>query len=176
MNSIQTQFLKGDVPAGLPVTQVYGFCFDNDGRVLVIADHARMLYELPGGKPELGETNEETLRREVTEEAQTHLGDINFIGYQMVEGDDYLKDSQPYAQVRAIARIKEVLPAAPDPATGLTFRRFLCPARSALALLGWDGPSAAMQVDAAIRGARELWAISSDEAPMVSISEGGGRF
>ena len=52
------------VPAALSVRQVYGFIFGLDGRILV--QQNKRHHNLPGGKPEAGESFRDTLVREST--------------------------------------------------------------------------------------------------------------
>jgi ADP-ribose pyrophosphatase YjhB (NUDIX family) len=149
--------MESAVPDGLPVRQVSGFCFDGEGRILLIDDGGQ--FGLPGGKPEEHERFDETMRREALEEAQVVLGEVRFLGYQRVEGDLGLMDGTPYAQIRAIAQIAEILPSAPDPASGRVYRRFLCPASVVAGMLRW-GKAADTQAAAACRLAQQTWALS----------------
>jgi len=156
MNTLRMTWVDGAVPHHLAVTQVYGYCFDDEGRVLLIQD-AEDRFGLPGGKPEGHETYEETLRREVIEEAQIILGDIKLCGYQLVEGDRSRMNGAPYAQVRTVARIISILPAAQDPATGWTYRRVVCPPAFVPDLLQWNRAAGTLQMTAAFRLARRTW-------------------
>lgn len=89
---------NGNVPEGMKVTQVYGLVFTKDGRLLLRVEKKedRIKYSLAGGKPELDEGREETLKREFLEEVNTTLQDGAFVvGYQQVDEED---GSPPYAQ------------------------------------------------------------------------------
>lgn len=92
---------------GVPVRQVYGFCFDGTGRVLLREDAGR--YGLPGGKPEHGEDAPAVLARECREESQITIGEPVYLGYQEVTEDGL----PPYAQLRLAARITDFLPRDP---------------------------------------------------------------
>lgn len=94
------------VPAAMAVKQVHGVLVTRDGRVLVRRKNGES--RLTGGRPENEETWEETLCREALEESSVCLGDMEYLGYQVPEGEDY-------AQVRMVALIEEILPAKPDP-------------------------------------------------------------
>ena len=52
---------KNVMPDDLPVRQVYGIAFAQDGRVFLRIDKGR--YKLTGGRPENGESFEETPRQ-----------------------------------------------------------------------------------------------------------------
>ena len=67
--------------------QVYGVCF-HDGRIILGFDGARNV--LLGGKPEAGETYEQTLAREVREESNMAVVAARPIGYvHVLEEDSY---------------------------------------------------------------------------------------
>src|SRR3989344_7066767 len=61
-----------------PFTQVYGVCFTPDDKVLVVKDLEDWI--IPGGTPEQGELPEQTLRREIDEEAAVITGIAKMIG------------------------------------------------------------------------------------------------
>ncbi|WP_102128055.1 NUDIX hydrolase [Deinococcus planocerae] len=82
------------------VTQVSGLCFTAGGQIVLVSRDGRA-WSLPGGKPEDGEPWEETLRREVAEEACAEVLDCRFLGAQRVEG----LTPQPYSQLRFRARV-----------------------------------------------------------------------
>ena len=95
---------RGDapIPPTMPITQVYGVLFDGDGNILIRNDEG--ICGLIGGTPEQGETREQS--------------------YQEVRGD-----GEPYAQLRYIAKVKNVGPVRPDPDNGKTYERlFVAPA------------------------------------------------
>ncbi len=123
------------LPHDLPVTQAYGFCFNQRGEILLTFDQG--LYSLPGGKPENDETHEETLIREVLEEVQCEIADLEYIGFQLVTSDPDKFGGAAYAQLRYACRITKLLPQTVDVATGrFVDRRFASPTDAA-ALLGW---------------------------------------
>jgi 8-oxo-dGTP diphosphatase len=135
-------WIETDVPARLRVLQVYGFIFDLYGRILVLDDGGH--YNLPGGKPNEGETFVETLTREAAEESQVKFNWTKYLGYQHVQG------KEEFAQVRYAARLGHLLPAAPDPATGRQYVRLWVPPIAVNALLGW-GESGRIQVESAVK-------------------------
>ena len=132
---LKLEWCLGAPPRDLPVTQVYGFCFDQRGEILLTFDQSS--HGLPGGKPESDETPQETLIREVLEEVQCEIADLEYIGYQLVTDDSSKFGGAAYAQLRYACLITTLLPQMPDVATGrLIDRRFASPSRAA-ALLDW---------------------------------------
>lgn len=114
---------------------MYGLCFNQRGEILLTFDQGS--YGLPGGKPEDGETREETLIREVLEEIQCEIESLEYIGYQHVTGDPDKFSGASHAQLRYACRITKLLPQMFDMATGRFIdRRFASPTDAA-ALLGW---------------------------------------
>ena len=103
-----------------PYKQVYGIVFNNDGEVLVIEENGK--WQIPGGAPEIGETPEETFKREFLEEADVTLKNIKFIGAQKVEflkyGNPNKDEGDRFYQYRFIADIDQLLPQTPDPDGG----------------------------------------------------------
>jgi ADP-ribose pyrophosphatase YjhB (NUDIX family) len=84
-------------------TQASGICFSCDHRIVLVTPNGAD-WSLPGGSPEPGETLEETLVREVREEACAHLIDSSYIGCQRVEELD--GDRLPYYNTRFWARVE----------------------------------------------------------------------
>ena len=143
------------VPAGLPVTQAYGWLLcPVTGRVLIQEQDDGTL-SLPGGTPEHYDGDlDATLARESFEENQVRIApDTVYLGYQEVH--------QPgralYAQVRMAGIITEFAPRAPDPDNGRINRRLMTSLARAPALLGWGQPAEA-QARATARAARR-WGI-----------------
>lgn len=135
------------VPGGFEVRQVYGFIFGLDGRLLILEDEGS--FNLPGGKPETSESLRETLARESLEEGQALIGSAEYLGYQCVEGEEY------FAQVRLVALLDQLLPAAVDPSTGKQYRRMWVPYSQVNELLGW-GKSGDQQVASAVASASRM--------------------
>ena len=135
------------VPSGLEVRQVYGFIFGLDGRLLVLEDEGS--FNLLGGKPEKSESLKETLVRESLEEGQALIGSAEYLGYQCVEGEEH------FAQVRLVALLDQLLPAAADPSTGKQYRRMWVPYSQVNELLGW-GESGDQQVASAVVSASKM--------------------
>jgi len=138
---ISYQWFESEVPAGLEVRQVYGFIFNADGQILLLEDEGT--FTLPGGKPEHGEGVRETLVRESLEEAQTHIGSTEYLGYQLVESEEQI------AQVRLVALLDHFLESAQDPSTGKQYKRIWMPPLLANELLQW-GHSGDQQIASAI--------------------------
>ena len=114
---VKYTWVKGEYPKDIVVTQVYGVTFKGT-KILIMKDGEK--YHLIGGKPEKGETFEDTLIREFYEEVNTELKDVHYLGYFIVE-----EDNKRYAQVRMIAKIKKINEERPDLDNGKIYERKL---------------------------------------------------
>lgn len=125
-------------PEELPVTQVYGYIFDDQGRVVLLQDEG--VWNAPGGtpEPEIDQDSVATLEREVWEEVQVRFKDPVYLGYQSVGeiGGPPLR-----AQLRMAARLTEVGERAPDPDNGRVHVRHRCSLPEAEHLLNWGAPA-----------------------------------
>ena len=131
------------VPMDLEVRQVYGFAFMEDKVILRIENNK---YKLTGGKPELGETFEQTLKREYIEELNVELEDVYYLGYLLVEDNN-----DRYAQVRMVARIKNIMENHLDPATGKMYGRELINLDKLKEYLNYSDEAGNKMIDDAIK-------------------------
>ncbi|MFI6579474.1 NUDIX domain-containing protein [Nocardiopsis sp. NPDC050513] len=139
------------VPPDMRVRQVYGFLFDEEGRVLLRVEGSTS--SLPGGRPEPQDTDfGATLRREADEEVTADIGTPHYLGYQRVDDRD---GTPPYAQVRMVARVNGLRESRPDPDTGRTYQREFVAPHVAADRLAWGEPGR-LQVAAAAEAARSL--------------------
>lgn len=108
------------------VTQAYGVCLAGDVVCLIKApDNGRP--HLPGGTVEDGESLEETLRREVWEEANLRVTDLSLLGLQEVHHEREPHERfgrQRYHQSRFVCRIERAETVTVDPDKGYMFDRF----------------------------------------------------
>ncbi|MDP1712660.1 MAG: NUDIX domain-containing protein [Candidatus Nanopelagicaceae bacterium] len=153
------KWIESEVPNSLEIRQVYGFIFSADGRILTLEDEGS--FNLPGGKPENGESLNETLVRETFEEIHTTIHSMGYLGFQLVNG------IERFAQVRLVASIDKILPANKDPSTGRLYRRLLVPPTELNELLDW-GDSGERQIASAIAGAL-TFGVFWDGAPLEYI-------
>jgi 8-oxo-dGTP diphosphatase len=145
----QFRWITTPLPADITIRQVYGFCFDGSGRILLREDDGH--YGLPGGKPEHCEKPAAVLARECREESQITIGEPIYLGYQEVTEHG----QPPYAQLRMAARITDFLPREPDPDTGRTYGRRITPLNKAPGLLDW-GIDGLLQAATAVQAAYTL--------------------
>ncbi len=104
-------------------TQALGICFTHDSQIVLVTWNDTD-WTLPGGTIEPDETLEQTLAREVWEEACARVLSCAYIGCQRVE---HLDDDRPaYYQTRFWARV-ELEPFAP--AHEMTARVLVSPGR-----------------------------------------------
>ena len=101
--SVVTWLDKDFMPPRSQITQASGICFTDDGLVVLVStgDH----WSLPGGTTEEGETIEETLVREVWEEACARVVNHVYLGSQEVREIREGEKLPPYYQVRFWARV-----------------------------------------------------------------------
>ena len=110
-------WLKKELPPNIDIRQVYGIVFSDTGNILLRVEDNK--YKLTGGKPELFDSNlKETLKREYLEELNIEIKDIHYLGYLLVEEDS----KERYAQVRMIAKIKNIGNVRPDKDNGKTLK------------------------------------------------------
>jgi 8-oxo-dGTP pyrophosphatase MutT (NUDIX family) len=140
-------WIDSGVPKGLEIRQVYGFVFSSDGRILLLEDEG--MFNLPGGRPENGETMGETLLREVLEEVQVTISSSEYLGYQLVT------TNEEFAQARLVALADQIQPAASDLSTGRKYPRLWVPPTHSNDLLKW-GESGDQQIASATAVASRL--------------------
>ena len=146
---------RGEVPANIPISQVYGILINNDGKILLFKDGES--FSLPGGRPETSDDGiEGTLRREVIEEVNVTIDTPYMIGYRLIDEEN---GKEPYAQVRMTALIKEIGQARPDSAYGRTYKRYLVTPPKAIELLDWKDDGEA-QILSAVEAAKKHLNIS----------------
>lgn len=143
-------WINDKVPNNLKVKQVYGVVFSDDGRILLRIEDNK--YKLTGGKPEENESYEETLKREYIEELNVELDDCHYLGYLLVEDNN-----EKYAQVRMIARIKNINENHVDPDTGKMYERELVNADRVKELLNYQDDAGNTMIDEAIEKAKEIY-------------------
>ena len=121
-------FKTADSYAGLsPITQAYGVCLDQAGHVILqkCGDYP---WNIPGGRPEPGETYEQTVIREVYEEVTVVVRDPQFIGYQEIWQNGVITGYQ----LRYVAFVVRIDPPAPDPDNGHLRERMFVPLSEAM--------------------------------------------
>ena len=80
---------------GEKYTQVSGYVFNDNNQLLIVK--SGKTWTVPGGHPEKGETQIQTLEREIMEEACVTIKDI-------------IENGETYYQLRYTAKVKDILP------------------------------------------------------------------
>lgn len=113
MTSNQTWFTANQINPEhlqLPIRQVYLWFITSDNQIAIVGRGDN--WQFPGGKPENRESIDETLNREIYEEAGLKLSDYQakpqFFGYYLVEKDvnPQWPSGNPYLQVRYFIKVK----------------------------------------------------------------------
>ncbi len=114
-------------------------------------------YKLTGGKPEKYDKDfEETLKREYIEELNVKIENIYYLGYLLVEENDNKK----YAQVRMIAKIKNIGAIKKDIDNGKTHKRFMANIKNAKNYLKYPDLAGNELIDNAINMAKEKYKLN----------------
>ena len=128
-----------------PCTQVYGICFSKDKQILLIDNKG--MRAIPGGRPEKNEIPEETLRRELIEEADVTVIKMFPLGVQKVV-EKNIPEKSAYFQYRYICLLDELLPRTPDPDNGIIHPRLLVPFSEVTKHVKWGKTGDSMFKDA----------------------------
>lgn len=146
-NKFVVEWIKTNSLEGMtPITQVYGVCFNDKNEILIARKEDRGYWIIPGGTPEKGETIEETLKRELIEEADVEVKNIKILGAQKVYPEGKPKE---YAyQVRCICELDKILPQTPDPDDNKNWERKFVPASKITEFVKWGITGKAMFRDA----------------------------
>ena len=151
-------WFKKELPPNIDIRQVYGIVFSDTGNILLRVDDNK--YKLTGGKPELFDSNlKETLKREYLEELNIEIKDIYYLGYLLVEEDS----KERYAQVRMIAKIKNIGEIRPDEDTKKTYKRFMANPKNVKNYLNYSDLAGNQLIDDAITMAKEKYNINFND-------------
>lgn len=130
-----------------PITQVSGICFNKNGEMLIIGSHH---WNIPGGKPKDGETVDETLRREIYEEANIVIEKAFPLGVFLVIYPDNpnKKEGEIFYQLRYIVKIACLDEQTPDPADGKIRKRIFIKPEDTSEYFNWGEEAKQMFSDA----------------------------
>ena len=116
------------------ITQAYAVIFDEQGRIVLVTTSNGSGWTLPGGKPEPNESFEETVKREVMEEANVSIENITPLGYVEVKPDE----GKEFQQLRFAATIKKIFEQKKDPANGILRQRVFVDPKNFNAYAHWS--------------------------------------
>jgi len=134
------------------IKQAYGFIFDKEKKLLIIKQPTKEEWGLPGGTPEKYDKNwEETLRREVIEEADVEIKNIKPLFYITSKClTKNISKGKEGTMLRAIAEVNSIKPQTIDPATGdINKRKFIRP-KDFLKYCPWE-ENGKIQLELALR-------------------------
>ena len=152
--SVKYSWVRNELPHNYDVKQVYGIVFSDDCRILLRIDNNK--YKLSGGKPEINESFEETLKREYLEELNIEIKDVSYLGYLLVE-----ENNKKYAQVRMISKISQINKNRPDIYNGKLYGRFLSNVDNVKKYLNYSDLAGNMMIDEAIKKAKNIYDFNS---------------
>ncbi len=151
---VKFTWFKNELPKDLEIRQVYGIVFSDSGNILLQIDDNK--YNLTGGKPEVFDSSfEETLKREYLEELNIEIKDIYYLGYLLIS-----ENTEKYAQVRMIAKIKKIGNIRPDKDNGKIYKRFMANIQNVKKYLNYSGTAGNELIDDAIIMAKEKYNIN----------------
>jgi hypothetical protein len=139
------------------VKQVYGFIFDEKENILVIRLPMKEGWGLPGGTPEDSDKSwEETLKREILEEADVGIEEIRPAFYLTSK---CITNKTPLGKegimLRAIGKVKKILPQTIDPAVGKINERNFIDSKDFLKYCPW-GENGKFQLSLALKKLKEF--------------------
>ena len=121
------------------VTQAYGFIFDENERICIV-DCNKGYWSLPGGGPEdYDESFDNTLIREVDEEADLDIKNIKRIGcFKITPLSDNCERKEIHYLLRYVAEVDKIKEQTIDPAeNAIAMRKFIDP-KDFLKFVKWD--------------------------------------
>jgi 8-oxo-dGTP pyrophosphatase MutT (NUDIX family) len=106
---------------------VVGFVFDDSGKFCIVKWKRKKKWLVTGGGTEKEDkTPEDTLIREVEEEADLEIKNIQRVGYMILSKKD--KPEEKFYSLRYVARLSKINPQTIDPAYNeITQRKFIFP-------------------------------------------------
>ncbi len=122
-----------------PIKQVAAICFNDEGKILLIKDPKRGYWSIPGGTPKKGEAAEETLIREVQEEASCDVEPLLLLGVIKVffPENDNKEEGEVFYQLRYMAKVKKINEQTADPAKGRKLERIFIDPEDFLNYVPW---------------------------------------
>ncbi|MEP7103407.1 MAG: NUDIX hydrolase [Candidatus Dojkabacteria bacterium] len=96
----ESKFYRTNILPSLPIHQIYIWFVTSDNKMVLVKTKSGS-YQLPGGKPLLNETKEDTLSRELFEESGIKIENMKpqLFGYYLVKNDPYWPEPE-YLQLR----------------------------------------------------------------------------
>ena len=136
-------------PTDFPFSQCYAVVFNEKGEILIINAGQ---WIIPGGTPENQETAQQTLERELIEEADVKVNEIELLGAQKVEFLDshnpVYEQGDVFYQLRFVCMLKKLLPQTPDPDNGKVYERKFVNAKDVTNYVKWGNTGEALFKDA----------------------------
>lgn len=103
----QYSWLGSHIDKFIPFSQVYGYCYTSDKKIVLVKDYDEDYFSLPGGTPEIGETAEEAFARELLEEAQISATTTDLMGSVLVK-ENFAGLPKMHQQIRYLSFIEDI--------------------------------------------------------------------
>ncbi|MCX5555400.1 hypothetical protein [Streptomyces sp. NBC_00038] len=157
MTTLTHRWLPSRMPDDTDVRQVYGYCFDAAGRVLLGVEHGESAgHHMPGSETEAdGYGCLATLIRECRSKYRVTIAKPIYLGYRQVRDEDA---KLAYAELFLAARITTFHRLSPAPGGCHSFRRLLTPVNCVPDRLGW-GAEGLLQTSAAAAVATSVFGL-----------------
>ncbi len=156
-NEVKLSWIKGsNINDFQPYFQAYGICFDDQNHILLINEGDE--WKIPGGTPEKGESAEDTLRRELIEEADVNVSKCILLGAQKVDypnNPNVGRGGDLFYQLRYVCLGTKLLPQTPDPDKCKIHERKLVPMEEVTTWVKW-GPAGEALFNDAIKLYKQL--------------------
>lgn len=123
------------------ITQIYGFLFDENNKIVIVRPTEKRGWRLPGGKPELEDKDwRDTIIRETDEEADVELEKISLtpVGYFEITSLDKNCEKEIHYALRTVGKITKINEQTEDIAEGLINERIFIEPQNFLEYCPWN--------------------------------------
>ncbi len=123
-----------------PFFQVAAVCLNKDNQILLVQHPTKNFWMLPGGTPNKNESPEETLKREVMEEASCLIDTPRLVGAVEMDfpANPNLLEGEHFFQLRYFAKVEKICKQTPDPDHNICLVREFVEPRNFFEYISYD--------------------------------------